>query len=114
MLLRHPCAHIQGMHMARAPPAPSLAVPDGHTSSMRPTHRSQRPRAWAGVGLPTGHRRHDAAVGHDDDVLAGELLLQLAHQAQLDLLKGLEKAVRDLQHGEIQRRLESAECAHAP
>lgn len=58
------------------------------------THRGQGAGAGAGDGL--GGRGQDAAVGHDHDVLAGELLLQLTHQAGLDLVEGLEQAVRNL------------------
>lgn len=45
----------------------------------------------AGVGLS-----EDVALGHDDDVTARELLLELADEAGLDLVEGLLELVRDV------------------
>lgn len=70
-------------------PQPRLAVPL--------SHRCEGPAAWAGDGCAGGAGGEDAAVGDDDDVATAELLLELTHQALLDLVERLQQAVWDLQ-----------------
>ena len=48
-----------------------------------------RPLLLKLVGLPGGLGQ-DPPLGNEDDVLAGELLLELADEASLDLLEGLQ------------------------
>jgi hypothetical protein len=59
-------------------------------------HSCERAAAGAGVRLPRGRGCHDAAVGNDDHILAAELLLQLPHQALLDLVERLQQPVGHL------------------
>ena len=55
-------------------------------------HRRQGAAAWARVGHAGGSGRHDAAVSHNHNILAGELLLQLPHKPLLNLVKGFQQA----------------------
>jgi hypothetical protein len=50
-------------------------------------HGCECPAAGARIGLSRGCGCQDAAVGNDDHILAAELLLQLPHQALLDLVE---------------------------
>ncbi len=60
------------------------------------THRSQGARARPGDGLAVLGGGHDASGANEHHVLAAELLLQLAHEARLDFVEGLQQAVGHL------------------
>lgn len=59
-------------------------------------YRSQGAGAGAGVALAVLGGSHDAAVGNNHNILAAELLLQLANQPLLDLVESLQQTVWDL------------------
>lgn len=89
-LLYPPCLQMCSTHVFNTIHAPAIPAT---------TYRCECAAAWAGVRLAAGGWWHDAPVGHHHHVLAAELLLQLTHQARLDLVEALQQAEGDLQQG---------------